>query len=177
MTAADEFLARADRFATTVEAIADWSAPTPCTDWSASDLVAHVVDTERDWLTQRGASFDPRLVGEPPAVWQAHHAELRKVLSDREFAATAFDGYFGPTTVEDMLLLVYGFDLIVHRWDLGWCTGLAVEWSDREMDALDASIATFGDNLYSPGICAPAVDVPADASRQVALLGRLGRRA
>ena len=31
-----------------------WDAPSPCSGWTGRDVVAHVVDTQRDYLTRHG---------------------------------------------------------------------------------------------------------------------------
>jgi hypothetical protein len=70
----------------------------------------------------------------------------------------------------------YGFDLVVHRWDLGRALGQEVRWSEEEMERLEKAIAGFGDALYSPGVAGPALDVRPDADRQTRILALLGRR-
>ena len=49
------------------------------------------------------------------------------------------------------------------------------EFTDAEMDEIEAAADALGDNIYRPGVCAPAADAPKDAGRQAALLARLGR--
>lgn len=169
------YLDNANRFSAVVESIDDWEAHSPCENWSANDVVDHVVDTQRDFLGKRGRDLGDRPAGPPPQVWQRHLEAVSRVLTDREFVTSAYDGYFGPTTVEETLANFYGFDLVVHRWDLGTSNGRDVNFDDAEMDMLAESIDGFGDSLYSEGICKPAIDVPDDASRQDRLLGRLGR--
>jgi uncharacterized protein (TIGR03086 family) len=89
---------------------------------------------------------------------------------DREY-----DGYFGRTTIGETLANFYGFDLVVHRWDLARATGQDTAFTDAEMDRLEQSIAGFGDQLYAEGVCEPAVPVPDDATRQERLLATMGR--
>lgn len=150
-----------------------WGAPSPCADWTAADVVDHVVDTQRDFLLRHDLTVDGRPAGDPVSVWEQHLATARS-LTDETFAIR-FDGFFGPTTIGATLAGVYGFDLIVHRWDLARAGGLATSFTSAEMDALDTSIAGFGDHLYAEGICAPAVPAPEDASRQDTILALLGR--
>ena len=70
----------------------------------------------------------------------------------------------------------YGWDLLVHRWDLASALGVDAGLTEAELDAIEAPLAMFGDQLYSPGICQPPLDVPAAAERQARVLARLGRR-
>lgn len=53
-----------------------------------------------------------------------------------------------------------------------------VSFSDGELDQIEQSIAGFGEHIRSAGVCGPAVEVGADASRQdqlIALTGRVPR--
>ena len=170
------FLAHADRFTEAVGTVTDWSAQSPCSDWTAAQVVDHVVDTERGMVAERGADVGVRPTGEPTDVWTAHHDLIHRLLADPGFAGQAYDGYFGPTTVIDTLVDFYGFDLLVHGWDVARASGVPLAWTEREMDRIEASIEIFGDSLTMEGICKPAVPVPAEAPRQDRILGRLGRR-
>ena len=54
------YLTQADLFTAVVDAATDWSAPSPCEEWTATDVVEHVVSTQRGYFDQRGADL-----GEP----------------------------------------------------------------------------------------------------------------
>lgn len=170
------FLANADRFTAVVDAVQDWDAPSPCDGWSAGDVVLHVVDTQRDFLRQRGLEVGPRPDGDPSAVWRGHLEEVSALVQDEQRVTAEYDGFFGRTTLAATLADFYGFDLVVHRWDVGRATGQQVELSEAELDAAEAAVRSFGDALYSEGICARPVPVPDDAPRQDRLLATLGRR-
>jgi uncharacterized protein (TIGR03086 family) len=174
-----DFQANADEFGAVVDAAgpADWDAPSPCEDWTASGVVDHVVDTQRDFLQRQGADIGPRPEGAAPEVWATHRKSVDEVVADANFVSREYDGYFGRTSVEDTLANFYGFDMLIHRWDLATALGITTAWTDAELDRIEAALDGFGDNLYADGVCKPAVDVPAGAPRQVRLLGRMGRRA
>ena len=175
-TLTQTYLADADRFTDVVDAAADWHAPSPCEMWTATDVLEHVVSTQRDYLEERGARLDP-LPDDPAPRWHAHLGQVRDAVADESFATTEFDGYFGRTTVDELLANFYGFDMLVHRWDLGEAVGAPVTFTDDELDRLERGIDGLGDMLYSSGACKPPLDVPDDAPRQQRVLGRLGRRA
>ncbi|MCD4527095.1 TIGR03086 family metal-binding protein [Nocardioides sp. cx-173] len=175
----DSYLADADRLSALLAsaADADWSAPSPCEGWSAADVVDHVVDTQRSFLAERDADLGPRPSGTPEEVWAAHTDAVRRAVADDAFVTREYDGYFGRTTVADTLARFYGFDLLVHHWDIARALGRDVQWDDAEMDRIETALDGFGDQLYGEGICQPALDVPDDAPRQVRLLARMGRAA
>jgi uncharacterized protein (TIGR03086 family) len=170
------FLEAADRFSATVDATSDWSATSPCEGWTAADVVDHVVDTERDYLARMGVELGDRPSGSPDAVWADHLAAVRAVVTP-ELREREYDGFFGRTTVGATLDDFYGFDLVVHGWDLGAANGRPTTFTTADMDALDAAFEGFGDHAYDDGVFKPPVEVTEDASRQSRLLARMGRRA
>lgn len=176
MTPTEQFLQNAERFSAVVEATSDWDAPSACAEWSAAEVVHHVVDTQRDYLRGHGATLADPPSPDPADVWRTHLDGVRRALADREFAALAFDGFVGPTTVEEMLAGFYGFDLTVHRWDLGRASDLDVGFTDQELSALEAQVDALGDMFYSSGASAPPLEVGPEASQQTRVLARMGRR-
>ncbi|HEX8497692.1 MAG TPA: maleylpyruvate isomerase family mycothiol-dependent enzyme [Actinomycetales bacterium] len=172
-----DFLDNAARLTAVVRAVPDWSAASPCEGWSAADVLDHVIDTQRDFLAQRGHDLGERPQGEPPARWEQHLAAVRAVAEDDAVVTREYDGWFGRTTMADTLRDFYGFDLVVHRWDIARASGQEAVLSDDELTATEQAVAGFGDALYSEGICARPVPVRPDASRQQRVLATLGRRA
>ncbi|MFZ0159791.1 MAG: maleylpyruvate isomerase family mycothiol-dependent enzyme [Kineosporiaceae bacterium] len=177
MSTLEAFDALADALTDTVDHVQDWNRPSPCEGWAAADVIDHIVDTQRDFLIERGLDLGARPDGDPAARWSAHRAVIDRLMSDPAVADTTYEGYFGRTTIGASLALFYGFDLIVHRWDIAMASGQPVEFSTTELDTLENAIEGFGEALYAEGICKPALPVPPDASRQTAVLARLGRLA
>ena len=173
----ETFNDRADRFSAVVDQVApdQWSSQSPCEKWTAADVVDHVIDTQRDFLARHRIEAGPRPEGAPAVLWNEHLRAVRSALADGEVLDTGFGGFFGPTTIGATLADFYGFDMVVHRWDLARAAGSDSEFTTAEMDLMESSIDGFGEHLYAEGICAPAVPTPADASRQERLLARLGR--
>ena len=170
------YLDAADRFSATVDATTDWSATSPCEGWTAADVVAHVVDTERQFLEGRGAELGDRPSGAPSEVWHEHLAAVRPLASDEAFRAREYDGFFGRTTIGATLDAFYGFDLVVHGWDLGSANGQPTTFTDADMDAMEKAFVGFGDHAYDEGVFRQPVEVADDAPRQERLLARMGRR-
>jgi uncharacterized protein (TIGR03086 family) len=167
------FRERADRFASALElAGGRWDAPTPCDGWTVADVVAHVVDTERDFLDRHGLPVPEPSGDDPAARWRSHAGAVAAVLTE-DVAARSYDGYFGPTTIGATMADFYGWDLEVHAWDVAVAGGASYEVPDA--DTLSALADGWGPALHSEGICGPPVAVPDDASASDRLLGRLGR--
>lgn len=180
-------------FTAVVAQVRDWDAASPCEGWSARDVLAHVIDTQREFLAKHGQALpDPSAseggtgTGTPAAAstpsahdpaqqWRTHAAAVDRLLADESVAEQQFDGFFGPTTIGETMARFYGFDLLVHRWDISTSQGDEVGFSDEELTAIDTAVDGFGEHAYAPGIFGAAVEVGEDAARQVRVLGRTGR--
>ncbi|MEO6998218.1 MAG: TIGR03086 family metal-binding protein [Terracoccus sp.] len=176
----DRYTQLADRFGDVVDSLTppDWGAASPCEGWTARDVLAHVMSTQRDFLAQHGVDAGSSSAAEfdPAQAWHAHDRHLRELLADPAVADLEYDGVFGRSTIGAAITTFYGFDLIVHRWDLAQAAGREEVLDAAELDTIEASADSFGEHLYGEGVCKPAVDVPDDADRQTRVLARLGRR-
>ncbi len=171
------FAELAERWAGLADALPGpaWSAPSPCAGWTALDVQEHVIDTQRSFLADRGVPVAVADDAFPAGSWRAHAAAVTVALAPEGVAEQDFDGFFGPTTVGETLATFYGFDMIVHRWDVAHAAGLRETWTEVEMDHVEASMDGFGEHMYADGICRPAVELSEPVSRQEQLLARSGR--
>ncbi|PUA80404.1 TIGR03086 family metal-binding protein [Nocardioides currus] len=178
---ADKFMQRADAFGAILDRVdgageQPWDAPTPCDDWSVRDVVEHAIETERDFLTRQDLEPGPAPdLGDLPAAWRRHAAGVAEVLGRDGVAEREYDGYFGRTTIADTMADFYGWDLVIHGSDVARATGQPWSISEEEAASLHATADSWGDALYSEGVCTAAVPVPDDASATDRLLARLGR--
>lgn len=155
---------------------ADPDATTPCEGWTVRDVVAHVVDTQRDFLAQHDLSSGPRPdLDDLDAGWRAHHAATVEVLARPGVAEKAYEGHFGPTTVGETLADFYGFDLAVHAWDVARASGQPDPFGDEEAARLRTTAEGWGPAIRMEGVCGPEIEVAAGASAADRLLGFLGR--
>ena len=156
-----------------------WRAPSPCDGWDAGQVVRHLIETQREFLTGRGLDLGhaPDIDGDPAAAWRAHRRRVLALVSQDAVVATPYDGHFGPTTIGDTLERFYVFDMMAHRWDVARAVGSDCVFTDTELDQLEAGIASFGDAIHMEGICKPGVEAPAGADRQSEVLAKLGRLA
>jgi uncharacterized protein (TIGR03086 family) len=153
---------------------ASWSAPAPCEGWDAQDVLRHVVETNRDFLG-RHADLEPAS-GELRADWEAVRALTQTILDDGR-GEESFQGFFGPTTIAEVIDRFYGMDLLVHRWDIARATGLT---QHQALDDADAAhylevASSLGEALRTDGVCGPELPAPDDATAGERLLAFLGR--
>ena len=179
--AADRFRRLSARFQEIVDAVAEerWASPSPCAGWTAADVLAHVVDTERDFLErqEQTRSLVPIATGVTRDDWSALRAGLQQVLDTPALADHQYDGWFGPTTLGETVDGFYTMDILVHGWDIARAAGLAhlEPMPPEDVKHFHAAVASFGDALRSPGVCGPEVMVGPDASAQDRYLAFVGR--
>ncbi|MFD6896036.1 maleylpyruvate isomerase family mycothiol-dependent enzyme [Rhodococcus sp. NPDC060086] len=154
-----------------------WNKQSPCEGWTARDVVAHIVDTQREFLIGRGLDVGERPDLDDPAVgWREHTGRVATLLTDDTLVDAPYEGYFGPTTLGATFEQFYIWDLLVHRWDIAQSAGIPAAFTDAELDRMEAGADSFGDALYMDSVCKSGVEAASD-DRQSRILARLGRRA
>lgn len=178
---ADRYRRLSGRFRELVAAVPEdrWSAPSPCEEWTALDVVRHVVDSHGlfEQLAGRPIESPPDVDADPLAAFDQVRSIVQADLDDPERATTSWEGHFGRTTFEEGIDRFVGLDLVVHGWDLAKATGGDTSIPAEELEVLEAAVAGFGDAARAPGVFGPEIEVPADADRQTKVLALLGRRA
>lgn len=176
----DTYTERAAGMQAALDAVSSdaWDAPSACAGWTGRDVVAHLVDTQREFLATHGADLPPRPdLTDPPAAWRTHTAAVRALLADPGLVEREYDSLGSRTTVGATVDMFYGFDMVAHRWDVTAADGRAYVFDDEGLDAIEGMVAAMGDMLYTSGVCGPALPVPDDADRQTRALAALGRSA
>ncbi len=181
MTAiADRYRKLADAFEAKVAAVSpdDWSNQSPCTEWTARDVVGHVVDVHGMMLKplDRTLRSGPSVEQDPLGAFRSARADVEEVLADPHLAGTEYDGQLGRTKVESSIDQFLGFDLVVHGWDLARATGQDETIDPEEMATISKAFAGMGDTMRQYGVTGPEVPVPQGASDQDRFLAQLGRQ-
>jgi uncharacterized protein (TIGR03086 family) len=182
MTQISEHYAKLSQaFADKVAAVPDdkWSSPSPCPDWTARDVVRHVVDTQGMFLgfVDRKLENVPSVDDDPLGAWNAARAQVQAGLDDPQTANTEYEGFAGKATFEDGVERFLCMDLVVHNWDLSRAAGLDDTLDPAEWAIVEEKAKGFGEAMRSPGAFGPAVDAPAGADDQTRILAYLGRQA
>jgi uncharacterized protein (TIGR03086 family) len=168
-----------DAFDAKVRSVRDWTAPTPCAEWTVRGLVNHLT-SEHLWaphllrgetLEEVGDRYDGDVLGDDPAAaWQRAYEGSRDLWAKADPDARVYVS-FGVTTVAVYAEQMCG-DLVVHGWDLARGAGL-----DDHIDPETAEhfVATFGPQVgqWTDYFAAPLqTDSTDPGDRLVALLGR-----
>ncbi|MGH3870912.1 MAG: TIGR03086 family metal-binding protein [Pseudonocardiaceae bacterium] len=162
---------------------AEWDAPTPCSAWSVSALVNHLV-SEQLWvpsllrgatIEQQGSRFDGDNLGDDPvAAWRSAAAASRTAWLEASVLERMVHLSFG-TVPATQYCWQMTLDLAVHAWDLA--TGIGAEY--RIADELAATLLdVFAAEIprwHASGLFGPPVFVPEDADLHTQLIALLGR--
>ena len=191
MTRPDDAVARylraLDRLGAVVDAVPAerWDAPTPCSGWSARQLLGHLVDGQGQVLAMlagegpRAPVPEPEALGllagpDPAGSWcRAHQAAVAALRGAAPDAGVTTP--LGPRTVEQLLGIAL-VEPVVHTWDLATATGRPADLDPDAVRALLPGVLALGGQRAATGMYAAPVPVPDDAPAQDRLLAALGRR-
>ncbi len=176
------------RFSAVVAEIAgdEWDRPTPCTLWSARDLLAHNV-RENLWVpplmagetvASVGDRFDGDVLGPRPArAWAATVDPAATAMEDEgameRIVHLSFGDLPGAEYAKQRIV-----DLVVHAWDLARGTG-----QNEELDAELVQACLGWGEEWKPMLAAmgdyfdPPIEPAAGADLQTRMLNLFGRRA
>jgi uncharacterized protein (TIGR03086 family) len=155
-----------------------WDNPSPCEGWTAREVLAHIIETERDFVTTHGGlplPAGPDAASDPAAAWRHLSDAIQAVLDDPARGDKEYEGMFGRTTLSESLATFYAFDLVIHGWDIAHATGTDERIPPEDLALIQRFADGMGDNLRRPGVCGPAVEAPEGADEQTKLLAYLGR--
>jgi uncharacterized protein (TIGR03086 family) len=167
-------------FAARIAAVTDWDAPTPDTDWSVRDLVAHVVE-EQQWvphllagrsLAQARSSIEA-LRDDLAAEWALYSLAAKAAWRNTP-ADTLVQLSYDTVTVEEYLREQVA-DVTIHTWDLARAIGADEALDDELVSAVWTVFEPQRDTLEASGLFASPVPIDEDAPLQSRLLAVTGR--
>lgn len=156
-----------------------WSSQSPCADWTARDVVRHLVETPAIFF---GMVDEPAPAGGPsvdddPAGAFAHvRGAVQAALDDPDLAQKPYDGVFGPSTFEQGIAQFLCADLVIHAWDLARATGQDERLDQDEVAALYDALLPMDEAIRAPGAFGPKIEPPPGADLQTQLLCFVGRQ-
>jgi len=192
-TAAERFQRASNGFGERIRAVDDdqWDNPTPCPNWTARDIVGHVINEQRRNLALvRSREPEPihgvgvAEMGSLPtiasdadlaAAWQYIGQGLAEAIDDPNCLDVAMPTPMGPTPFGE-IIDVLPEDVLIHTWDLARATG-----GDEHLDPVLVAhvyehLKPLDDVLRQPGAFGPKTTPPPNADLQTEFLCFVGRQ-
>ena len=160
-----------------------WDAPSPCSEWSARDVVGHVIAVQHAIVAtidgQRAPMnpmVDPgRHAGQDPAAtWTVAVAAISAALDQPDVLDRIVQTWRGHVTVDEMIGYNVG-DTTIHTWDLARALGVDDQLDADLVAASLAALEPVADAMRGPGVFGQAMFIDASADAQTRLLGLVGR--
>lgn len=180
-TPAEEYREIAGRFTGLVEGVPDggWDRRSPVPEWTARDVVGHLVDWFPGFLAG-GAGIDlprgPGVDADPAAAWRTLSDGVQAVLDDPASGDRVLrNPYIGEVAVPAAISRFFTGDVFLHSWDLARATGQDETLDPQRCAVMLEGMAPLDELLRSSGQYGPRVEVGADADVQTRLLAFIGR--
>lgn len=175
--AADRHRRFAGAFTHRVDGVTDWSVPTPVSDWTARDVVDHLIAWSSAFLAAGGVDLPagPAVADDPAVAWNHHAAQVQALLDAGDADRVFVHPYAGEHPLDVAIDRFYTTDVFLHTWDLARATGQPATLDPEQCAEILEGMRPIDELLRSSGQYGPAVPVAADASVQDQLLGFIGR--
>ena len=167
----------AARFTELVESASarDWARYSPVAEWTAQDIVKHLVEWSRGFLKGAGIELPALDVeADPLAAWKQHVSDIQAVL-DEPAGRVLSNPHTGDKPVDEAIDQFYTGDVWMHSWDLAKALGLELDLGQERCSAALAGMQPIEQLLRDSGQSGPAVPVAPDASAQDRLVAFIGR--
>jgi uncharacterized protein (TIGR03086 family) len=167
------------RFTDRVRGTRSWDVPSPVAEWTARDVVRHLVEWFPPFL-RSGSGLElpsgPSVDDDPVAAWCVHDDAVQALLDDPATAERRLTNpHIGDLPLDRAIDQFYTADVFMHTWDLARATGQ----DDRLDPDFCAQMLTTSEPveelMRSSGQFGPRVPVADDADAQTRLLGFIGR--
>ncbi|WP_342673919.1 maleylpyruvate isomerase family mycothiol-dependent enzyme [Glycomyces harbinensis] len=167
----------AARFTALVESAApgDWARPSPVAEWTALDVVKHLIEWSRGFLQGAGVDLVALDVeADPASAWRRHVADIQAVV-DHPDGRVLSNPHTGDKPVDEAIDQVYTPDVWMHSWDLAKALGREPDLGQERCRAALAAIEPMERILRDSGQFGAAVPVADDADPQDKLAAFIGR--
>jgi len=156
-----------------------WWTRSPCEQWTARDVVAHVVDGHRSVIAGVSGG-EPEPLGaeeDPKQAWEDASRAIDEIAGDPVVEASELDGPAGKMSAGEIISRFVTMDLLVHTWDLARTVGADEHLDEESVRRAFEGLKPMDAMIRRPGFFGPRLDPPADADVQTEFLYFLGRRA
>lgn len=165
------------RFATLVERTTNWDVPTPVKEWTARQVVEHLLEWFPDLLASgsavRLAEVD---TDDLVTAWRNRADEIQHLLDDSSVANGPYRSrMFGELTIGDFIDRFYTPDIVMHSWDLARATGQDDTIPADFVTGAYEGMSQMADAIRSSGQFGDQQPVAPDATPQDRFIAFIGR--
>jgi uncharacterized protein (TIGR03086 family) len=168
-------------FDAAVRAVApdQWDTQSPCDQWTARDVVTHIVQNHRGVIANvRGGESQPVGPDEDlQQAWQQATLALEEITGDPEAIAREVDGPTGPMPAGQIIGQFVCMDVLVHTWDLARTIGADERLDEGAVGRAYEALKPLDAMIRQPNVFGPKLEPPREADLQTEFLYFLGRRA
>ena len=153
----------------------DWKRPSPVAEWTALDVVRHLIEWSRGFLQGAGINLEPLdIEADPLAAWNRHVADIQGILDDPAGRVLS-NQHIGDKPVDEAIDQFYTGDIWLHSWDLAKALGREPDLGQERCRAALEGMKPMEHLLRDSGQFGQAVPVAEDASPQDKLAAFIGR--
>jgi uncharacterized protein (TIGR03086 family) len=155
-----------------------WDMQSPCENWKARDIVAHVVEGHRGVIAGvRGGESSPLGADEDPNnAWEEASRAVDEIAGDPEAAGKETDGPTGKMSAGEIIDRFVTMDVLVHTWDLARTVGADEHLDQDSVRRAYDTLKPMDEMIRMPRVFAAKIEPPPDADLQTEFLCFLGRR-
>jgi uncharacterized protein (TIGR03086 family) len=157
----------------------EWRAQSPCEQWTARDVVAHVVEGHRGIIAAvRGGQSEPLGADEDPKqAWENASRAIDEIAGDPGAVAKEMDGPTGKMPAGQIIGQFVTMDVLVHTWDLARTVSADERLDEDSVRRAYEALKPMDEMIRQPYVFGPKLEPPKDADVQTQFLYFLGRRA
>lgn len=157
----------------------EWNAQSPCEQWKARDIVAHVVEGHRGVIAGvRGGESTPLGADDDPKrAWEDASRAMGEITADPDALAQEMDGPTGKMPASEIIGRFVTMDVLVHTWDLARTVGADEHLDEDSVRRAYEALKPMDAMIRLPNVFGPKLDPPAGADLQTEFLYFLGRQA
>lgn len=155
----------------------EWDAQSPCDEWKARDVVAHVVTGHRGVISNvRSGQWTPVAPDDDPKqAWEEVSREMSRITADPDLMAREIEGPAGKMAADQLISRLVAMDLLVHTWDLARAVGADDRLDEDTVRDAYETLKPMDAMMRRPGVFGPKLEPPAGADLQAEFLCFLGR--
>ena len=151
-----------------------WGNPAPCDEWTATDVVTHVVGVINTLVTGLGRDAVTIDAADPTGTWNAARDRALSAVSTADLSAMV-QGPFGPQPAAQFIGRILCTDVLVHTWDLARAVGGDEALDQDAVAGAYSGLKPMDAMIRVPGVFGPKIEPAEGDDVQTEFLKFLGR--